>query len=115
MRPTARSVTLDVARMMEFYEPEAAFYFFPASAEAVMTGRDAIAAQMKNHFSNHPGLRTTIVNRISSGNFVIESEHLTGLKAELMGGETETFGVTIYELRNGRIRRVWLLDPARSD
>ena len=67
-------------------------------------GIEAIRRACSKAFADGPNARSAVSQRFVQGNFVIDRESVSGLP----GGETRS-AVVIYEVRDGKIRRVWIL------
>jgi hypothetical protein len=75
--------------------------FRPPAKEPVLSGKKAFAEHyVKNRF-NIPTLHARVVNRIVSGNIVVDHEAIAGLP------DGRTGAVAVYEVVEGRIRTVW--------
>ncbi len=55
-------------------------------------------------FQDNPGLKAEVGKRIVQGRYVIDHEQVTGL-----AGGLRIDAVAIYEVRGGRIRKVWFI------
>jgi hypothetical protein len=75
--------------------------FRPPAVEPVLSGKAAFAAHYaKNRFSL-PDLHAEVVNRIVSGQTVVDHERITGLQDGVVDA------VAVYRIEDGRIRTVW--------
>ena len=92
----------DIEAFLATYAEDARLYEFPDKPLA--SGQAALRKNYTGLFASVPNLHCRITHRISSGNFVIDREEVTGppngrvLRA-----------VAIYEVRDQRIARVWFL------
>ena len=75
---------------------------FTLGGERQSQGLEAMRARYGKMFKDVPQLHCDISRRIVQGNIVIDHEHLTGLPG---GGTVDA--IAIYEVRRGKIRRVW--------
>ena len=75
--------------------------FRPPSTEPVLSGKAAFRAHYATKRFNLPDLHASVVNRIVSGNRVVDHEHITGLEAGLVEA------IAVYEVKDGLIHRVW--------
>jgi hypothetical protein len=75
--------------------------FRPPAPEPVLSGKAAFAEHYARNRFNLPELHARLVNRIVSGNIVVDQEHVTGVP----GGAMDA--VAVYEVVEGRIRTVW--------
>ena len=74
-----------------------------ADGKVTMEGKTALREFYINHRFNLPDLHAKLTSRISTGNFVIDHEHITGL------GDNIVELVAIYEVGDNLIQRVWFL------
>ena len=70
-------------------------------------GRQALEERFVQFFAQAPNVHARIGDRLLSGRYVIDREHVTGLPD---GAKVEA--VAVYEVVEGLIRRVWFL-PGR--
>ena len=75
--------------------------FRPPAAEPVLSGKPAFGAHYAKHRFNLPGLHARVVQRIVSGDVVVDHEEVTGI-----GPET-VYAIAVYKVVDGRIRTVW--------
>jgi imidazolonepropionase-like amidohydrolase len=87
---------------LETYAPDAAIYAFPDTL--LSSGREALRKEYRQLFESGPALHRRTVDRLVSGNFVIDRVETGGLP-----GKNATDSITIYEVVNGVIQRVWLM------
>lgn len=92
----------DIDAFVSFYHPEATVYRFPDHVLA--SGWKEIYERYQRRFSEAPRLHCEIINRIVSGDFVIDEEVITGLPDE---GIIEA--VVIYEVSDGYIVNSWII------
>ncbi len=65
---------------------------------------EAIRLRYKNRFGQNPGLRSTLLNRIEVGQYVIDDEHLTGFAAR-----SDQHIVLVYRIESNLIAFVRFL------
>lgn len=75
--------------------------FRPPAAQPVLSGKKAFAEHYARNRFTLPALHARLVNRIVSGNIVVDHEAITGLP------EGEKSAVAVYEVAGDRIRTVW--------
>ena len=92
----------DLEAFVATYTPDAKIYIFPDSL--IMSGHNDIRKRYKIRFDNTPNLHCEITNRIVHGNFVIDHEKITGIQEG-----TATTAVLIYEVKDGLIRKAWIV------
>ena len=80
--------------------------FRPPQNQPVISGKPAFAAHYSTNRFNLPNLKAEVVSRIVCGNKVIDHERITGLE------ERTIEVVAVYEVIDGRIRRVWFFSAA---
>jgi len=74
--------------------------FRPPAKEPVLSGKKAFAEHYAKNRFTIPTLHARLVNRIVSGNIVVDHEAITGLP-------DRSSAVAVYEIVAGRIRTVW--------
>jgi len=92
----------DVEGFAAAYAPDAVVYDPPEQIRAA--GMESIRRIYGKAFAEAPSARATISHRLIQGNFVVDQESVSGLP----GGRSAA-AVVIYEVRDGKIRRVWIL------
>ena len=75
--------------------------FRPPASEPVLSGKAAFAEHYAKNRFNLPALHARLVNRIVSGDTVVDHEEVTGLP----GGNLAA--VAVYKVVDGRIQVVW--------
>jgi len=90
----------DVEAFLATYSPEVEL--FTLGGERNSQGLEAMRATYASLFKANPDLKCEIGKRIVQGDYVIDHEHLTGL-----ANGTAIDAVAIYEVKRGKIRRVW--------
>src|SRR5512140_3395447 len=74
--------------------------FRPPAAEPVLSGKAAFADHYARNRFTLPGLHADVVNRIVSGNRVVDHERIAGL------GDGIVEAIAVYEIDGERIRTV---------
>jgi hypothetical protein len=92
----------DVEAFAAAYAPDAVVYDPPEQIRAA--GMESIRRIYGKAFAEAPSARATISHRLIQGNFVVDQESVSGLAS---GGSASA--VVIYEVRDGKIRRAWIL------
>ena len=90
----------DLARFVAEYADDIQV-FRPPAAEPVLSGKTAFAAHYAKHRFNLPDLRAEVVQRIVSGDTVVDHERVKGL------GDGVVEAVAVYQVVAGRIHAVW--------
>jgi hypothetical protein len=75
--------------------------FLPPATEPLLSGKKAFAEHYRLHRFTLPDLHAEVVQRIVSGNTVVDHERVTGLEA----GVVEA--VAVYRVEEGLITTVW--------
>ena len=75
--------------------------FRPPAAEPVLSGKQAFAKHYADNRFILPNLHAEVVNRIVSGNTVVDHERITGLQP----GVVEA--IAVYAVSDGLIHTVW--------
>jgi len=75
--------------------------FRPPTVEPVLSGKQAFSEHYAKNRFTIPNLHATVVNRMVSGNIVVDHEHVVGLGAETVEA------VAVYEIEGARIKKVW--------
>ena len=75
--------------------------FRPPASDPVLSGKKAFGEHYAKNRFNLPNLHARLVNRIVSGNIVVDHEDITGLS------EAGLAAVAIYRVIDGRIQAVW--------
>jgi hypothetical protein len=75
--------------------------FRPPATEPVLCGKQAFGEHYARNRFNLPNLHAKLVNRIVSGNIVVDHEQITGLS------EPNVAAVAVYEVVGDKIRTVW--------
>ncbi len=90
----------DLDRFLAEYADDIQVFRMPA-AEPVLSGKKAFGEHYAKNRFNLPNLHARLVNRIVSGNIVVDHEDITGLP------EGNLAAVAVYKVVNGRIQTVW--------
>ena len=90
----------DLDTLVSFYSPDAIFYGFPDRVRH--SGIDEIRRSYAKGFAESPSTEVKVSRRLLQGAYVIDQETISGLP----GGQPIPV-VAIYEIRDGRIRRLW--------
>ena len=75
--------------------------FRPPATEPVLSGKEAFGEHYARNRFTLPNLHARLVNRIVSGNIVVDHEQITGLP------EPNLAAVAVYEVVGDKIRTVW--------
>ena len=75
--------------------------FRPPAAEPVVSGKKAFGEHYAKNRFTLPNLHARLVNRIVSGNIVVDQEEVTGLS------KPNVSAVAVYEVVSDKIRTVW--------
>ena len=102
--PVQRQLDAYNARNLESflaeYSDDVAVYRPPA-AEPTIVGKQALGAHYAKNRFNLPALHARLLNRIVSGDIVVDQEEVSGVPGGVIGA------VAVYKVRNGRIEAVW--------
>lgn len=90
----------DLARFVAEFADDVEVYRPPAP-QPVLRGKAAFAEHYAKNRFTLPALHAEVVGRMVSGRYVADHEHVTGLQ----DGVLDT--IVVYEVVDGRIRRVW--------
>jgi putative hydrolase of HD superfamily len=95
----------DIERYLSHFADDASVVFFDGTP--MSSDKEAIRLQYGKMFADSPDLQVTIANRIVSGEFVIDEEHLSGFNYG--GMPREMTAVAIYRVVDGKIARMMIL------
>ena len=73
----------------------------PPATEPTIIGKEALGAHYAKNRFNLPELHARLLNRIVSGNIVVDQEQVTGVPGGVLGA------VAVYRVKDGRIQAVW--------
>ena len=90
----------DLERFVAQYADDIRVYRPPAT-EPALVGKQAFADHYARNRFTLPNLHAEVVNRMVSGNKVVDHERITGLQP----GVVEA--IAVYEVEGGLIRTVW--------
>lgn len=92
----------DIEGFLSTYSSDIKAYYIDED-KPFLDGMDDLKKRYTERFTI-PNLHADIANRIVIGNYVIDNEHITGLKENAI-----TNAVAIYEVKDDLIRKVWFL------
>lgn len=92
----------DVEDLLRAYTPDAVFFDFPDRVR--LSGVEQLRSAYSKEFRESSASQVAVSSRILQGNFVIEHETVSGFPGREIASR-----VVIYEVRDGKIRRVWFL------
>jgi hypothetical protein len=96
----------DIERFIAEFADDAQIFAPPAVAPALV-GKAAIAHHYSTKRFNIPALRYDLLNRMVTGNIMVDHERITGI-------EPEPYEVMlVYQIMNGRVQAVWLFRSSR--
>jgi hypothetical protein len=75
--------------------------FRPPAPEPVLVGKPAFAKHYAENRFTLPNLHAEVVNRMVSGNTVVDHERITGLQPGVLEA------IAVYQVSDGLIRAVW--------
>ena len=93
----------DVDAFLAAYTADCTVRSFPAGT-LLMEGRAAMRDRYATQFADHPDLHCELVHRVEHESFVIDHEHVTGLREDEV-----VHAVAMYEVRDGLIANVWFV------
>ena len=94
---------LDVEAFLAAYARDCTVRSFPSGA-VLMDGREAMRKRYATLFADHPDLHCELVQRVEHESFVVDHEHVTGLRDDEV-----VHAVAMYEVRDGLIANVWFV------
>jgi hypothetical protein len=95
----------DVERFLSHFADDASVVM--SDGTPLFADKEVMREQYAKLFADSPELHLTIANRMSTGEFVVDEEHVTGLHLE--GVPTEMTALCVYRVFGGKIARVTLL------
>ena len=93
----------DLERFAATYSGDIRIWRMPATEPSIV-GQAQLRETYRKRFES-PNLHAQIVNRIATGNKVIDHERVVGIK------ETPIEAVAVYEVTGGLISTVWFFYP----
>lgn len=96
----------DADAFAALFAEDATLFNFPDQPQ--VSGRAAIRAAFAGVFERSAGVRIEVVNRMVHGRYVVVHGRTTGVAAEVGSG------VGIYEVGEGGIHRLWLMEEGGS-
>jgi len=91
----------DIDAFLESYSEDVKIFSFPNQLQS--EGKEAMRQGYANMFENTPDLHCELVNRIVSGNTVIDQELVTGFS----NGPVKA--IAIYKIKNHKIAEVYFV------
>jgi hypothetical protein len=95
----------DVELFLSHYADHTSVVTFDGTA--MFADKQAMREQYGKLFADSPGLSVTIANRMTSGDFVVDEEHLSGFYFGDM--PTEMTALAVYRVAAGKISKLMLL------
>jgi hypothetical protein len=95
----------DLDRFAATYSDDIRIWRMPATEPSIV-GQAQLREVYAKRFAS-PNLHATIVNRIATGDKVIDHERVVGIEA----GPIEA--VAVYQVMDGLIAKVWFFHPSR--
>lgn len=93
----------DIDAFAGFYAEDVEIYRLPAG-ELTLRGRQALHEKYRDFFEKTPDLNCQVMERMVTGNFVVDHEFVTGIAER-----PRLRATAIYQVEDGFIRRVWFL------
>ena len=91
---------LDLERFLAEYTDDVRV-FRPPATEPVLSGKEAFGEHYARNRFTLPNLHARLVNRMVSGNIVVDHEQITGLP------DPNLAAFAVYEVVGDKIRTVW--------
>jgi len=95
----------DVERFLSYYADDASVVSFDGTA--MFADKQAMREQYGKLFADSPELNVKIANRMATGDFVVDEEHLSGFRFGEM--PTEVTALSVYRVTDGKIAKLMLL------
>ncbi|HEX4951593.1 MAG TPA: nuclear transport factor 2 family protein [Blastocatellia bacterium] len=95
--------TRDVEGILKTYHPNSIARRLP-SGDVILSGHADIRKKFETTFQRNANIKVEVVQRIVDGAFVIDKEKIIVIKD---GKPAESFGIVIYEVRDGLIVNEW--------
>ncbi len=92
----------DVDAYIACFSPEVAVY--NASGVLMFKGREKLKETFEAFLAANPSAKRKIIDRVNSGNRIMEREQLLGVK-----GQSEQSVTSIYEMENGLIKAFYFV------
>jgi imidazolonepropionase-like amidohydrolase len=92
----------DIHSFVATYAEDAEIFYLPNASTPVSAGADALRETYGEMFAQLPDLNCQVVDRLVEGNYVIDQEFCI-----FDDDEERAHATAIYQVENGRIRRVW--------
>jgi putative hydrolase of HD superfamily len=96
----------DLMAFLQYYAPDCRIE--DGQGEILFDGHSAIAARYRDMFAHAPQLHAEVVERLVTGLYVVDQEHVTGLLSR-DGVERDLDAIVIYRIDDGLIRHVRIL------
>ncbi|MBT3300878.1 MAG: SnoaL-like domain-containing protein [Bacteroidetes bacterium] len=93
----------DLEAFLAVYSNDIEIYYFPN--ELIYSGKDEMRKVYSEFFSKAGDLHCKLVNRITYGNYVMDREYVT----TSIPGREVIEGQAIYEVKDGKIIKVWFM------
>ncbi len=90
----------DIERFAAEYAQDVQVFVAPA-AEPLLSGKPAFTAHYARNRFTLPELHARVVNRMVSGDIVVDHEQVTGLR------EGVVEAIAVYKVKDGLIQTVW--------
>jgi putative hydrolase of HD superfamily len=96
----------DLIAFLHYYAPDCRIE--DGRGEILFDGHSAIAARYRDMFAHAPQLHAEVAERLVTGPYVVDQEHVTGLPSR-DGGERDLDAIVIYRIEDSLIRHVRIL------
>lgn len=91
----------DLETFLDCYSDEIEVFDHPNTL--IMSGKERMRNHYRNLFDSYPSMRCNLVNRMISGNIVIDHEQIKGRTEGILEA------IAIYEVVDERIQKVWFV------
>jgi uncharacterized protein (TIGR02246 family) len=95
----------DVEKFLSHYADDTSVVIFDGTA--MFPSKQVMREAYGKLFADSPDLQVTVASRMATGDFVVDEEHLTGVRFE--GMPPEMTALTVYRVADGKIARLMLL------
>jgi putative hydrolase of HD superfamily len=95
----------DVERFLSHYADDVSVVLFDGTP--MFADKNVMREQYGKLFADSPGLSLTIASRMTTGQFVVDEERLTGVHYAGMPAELTT--LSVYQVTDGKIAKLMLL------